>query len=154
MEDVPTKTLRDLLERPSLAVLATHRDGQPHASLVGFASTEDLARIVFATPRSTRKYANLQADARVAMLVDNRSHRASDFEEAAAATVVGRARDVTDDEAGTFMNRYLARHPHLEGFVASAASVLIVVDVESYSLVTQFQQVIQFTWHNGAWQPG
>ena len=46
--------IRALLESQPLAVLSTQRDGQPYASLMAFAHTEDLAMIVVATGTSTR----------------------------------------------------------------------------------------------------
>jgi nitroimidazol reductase NimA-like FMN-containing flavoprotein (pyridoxamine 5'-phosphate oxidase superfamily) len=55
-----------------LAVLATHNKGQPYGSLVAFAATHDLDYLIFSTTRSTRKFANLSADPRVAMVIDNR----------------------------------------------------------------------------------
>jgi heme iron utilization protein len=137
-------TLKTLLTSQRLAVLATHSDGQPHASLVGFAVTDDLKHVVFATPRATRKFANLQADARVAMLVDSRSHQASDFEQAGAVTVVGRARQVRRKKGSRFTRLFLEKHASLEAFVMSPTCALMVVDVERYSLVTRFQDVVEF----------
>ena len=137
------RVLRKLLGSQRLAVLATHRGGQPHASLVGFAASEDLKRIVFATPKSTRKYANLKADGRVAMLIDSRSHRVSDFKKAAAVTVVGRIREVKRKKGSRFAELFLRKHRHLAEFVASGATALMVVDVERYSVVTSFQDVAE-----------
>ena len=73
------KDLLSLLNSQPLALLATQNQGQPYASLVAFAASDDLKALFFATTRSTRKYANLSSDSRVAMLVDNRSNQASDF---------------------------------------------------------------------------
>ena len=88
------RNLRKLLRSQPLAVLATQNQGQPYASLVAFASSDDLKSLYFATTRATRKYANLSGDSRVAMLVDNRSNNASDFSLAMAATATGTAVEV------------------------------------------------------------
>src|SRR5512136_3185486 len=88
------RDLRKLLQSQPLAVLATQNQGQPYASLIAFASSDDLKSLYFATTRSTRKYANLSSDSRVAVLVDNRSNKASDFRWAMAATATGQAREV------------------------------------------------------------
>jgi len=53
------RNLRKLLRSQLLAVLSTQNQGQPYASLVAFASSDDLKSLYFATSRSTRKYANL-----------------------------------------------------------------------------------------------
>ena len=50
-----------------LAVLSTVRDGAPQAALVGIAVTDGL-EIVFDTVTGSRKYANLLADPRVALV--------------------------------------------------------------------------------------
>jgi nitroimidazol reductase NimA-like FMN-containing flavoprotein (pyridoxamine 5'-phosphate oxidase superfamily) len=147
--DQPEKTLRELLDRQPLAVLATHCSGQPHASLVGFWATDDLKHVVFATPKPTRKYNNLQADGRVAMLIDNRSHRVADFKTAAAVTVVGRVREIKRKRRSRFAAGYVRKHPHLEEFLAAPTCALLVVDVERYSMVTRFQDVIDFDLSKG-----
>ena len=67
--------LLELFSSQKLAVLGTHQSGQPYGSLVAFAATADLKNLVFATTRATRKFANLQADSRVSMVLDNRSNR-------------------------------------------------------------------------------
>ena len=76
--------LQLFLASQRLAVLATHQEGQPHTSLVAFGVTPDLREIVLATPRTTRKFTNLLADDRVALLFDNRSNDPSDFSDAMA----------------------------------------------------------------------
>jgi pyridoxine/pyridoxamine 5'-phosphate oxidase len=51
-----------------LAVVSTVRDGAPQAAVVGIAVTETLD-IIFDTLSTSRKYANLTADPRVALVV-------------------------------------------------------------------------------------
>jgi nitroimidazol reductase NimA-like FMN-containing flavoprotein (pyridoxamine 5'-phosphate oxidase superfamily) len=139
--------LGDLLTSQRLAVLATHRDGQPHASLVAFATTRDLRELLFATARTTRKFANLTRDPRVSLLVDNRSNRAADIHQAAAVTAVGTAAEVGEMDRERCLELYLAKHPHLEEFVCSPSCALVRVRVSCYSLVSRFQKVME--WHIG-----
>ena len=84
IKDLPKikNDLIKLLRAQSLAVLSTQQEGQPYASLVAFASNDDLTRLYFATTRSTRKFANIMKDSRVAMLIDNRSNNPADFQQA------------------------------------------------------------------------
>ena len=56
--------LAELFGSQNLAALSTHNAGQPYASLVAFCAAADLRHIYFATPKTTRKYANLSADSR------------------------------------------------------------------------------------------
>ena len=105
------RDLGKLLQSQPLAVLATQNQGQPYASLVAFASSDDLKSLYFATTRSTRKYANLSGDSRVAMLVDNRSNKASDFRWAMAATATGTAEEVDSRERESALDLYLPNIP-------------------------------------------
>ncbi len=103
--------LRELLETQLLGVLGTHRAGAPYTSLVGFAATPDLRHLLFATGRATRKHANLVADARASMLIDNRSNRVADFTAAAAATANGVVEEVADADRPAFEALFLAQAP-------------------------------------------
>ena len=138
------QTLSELFASQKLAVLGTHQRGQPYGSLVAFAATQDLKSIVFATTRATRKFANLQADSRVSMVLDNRSNRVVDFRKAVAATALGRAKEVRGKERKKLAKLYLAKHPHLKEFVSSPTCALVRIRVEIYYLVWRFQNV--FEW--------
>lgn len=133
--------LKALLDSQRFAVLATHSGGQPYASLMAFAATSDLRELIFATERDTRKYANLCSDARTAVLVDSRSNRSSDIQDAVAVTVIGRAKEAEGDERDHLLRIYLARHPNLESFATSPSCALVRVKVESYRVVSRFQEV-------------
>ena len=135
--------LREMLGSQLLGVLGTHHDGEPYTSLVGFAATDDLKYLLFATGRATRKHANLVADARASMLVDTRTNRPADFTEASAATAVGVVEEVSDSEREEFDSLFLAKHPHLESFVHSPSCVRLRLRVSVYMVVTRFQHVIE-----------
>ena len=142
-DDRRRERLRALLESQRLAVLATHREGQPYGSLVSFVATEDMKQVLFATTRSTRKYENLTADARVALLIDNRSNQDSDIHEATAVTATGRADEIDGADKERFLRLYLERHPYLQDFVNSPTCALLRVRVETYYLVNRFQEVTE-----------
>jgi len=134
-------TIRELLESQRLAVLSTQDQIQPYSNLVAFAATPDLKYLLFATTRATRKYANLLANRRVSILIDNRSNEAADFAEAAAVTVLGQAEEMQGAELTQLLPLYLVRHPYLRDFVTSPTCALFRVSVERYILVTRFQDV-------------
>jgi len=138
------KILSGLFTSQKLAVLATHQKGQPYGSLVAFAAASDLKNLVFATTRATRKFANLEADPRVSMVLDNRSNRVVDFRKAVAATALGRAGEVRGKERENLAEMYLAKHPHLKEFVGSPTCALVKMRVEVYYVVWRFQNV--FEW--------
>lgn len=137
------QTLKQLFESQYLAVLATHQNGQPYASLVAFAVAEDLKHLYFVTPKTTRKYANLSADCRVAMLINSSQNRTDDFHRAVSATVIGKAEELTGDERQRYLQIYLRRHPHLQDFVKSPTSAMVRVTARSYYLVKNFQNVME-----------
>ena len=135
--------LKALFSSQKLAVLSTHRNGQPYASLVAFVASDDLRQIYFATPNTTRKYANLMADTRVAFLIDNRLNEESDIHAAMAVTAMGSAREIDKAANDRFMAQYLDKHPYLESFIKSPTCSWIRVDIVSHYLVRRFQNVME-----------
>ena len=133
----------ELFRSQNLATLSTQQAGQPYASLVAFVASDDLDQIYFATPTTTRKYANLVADSRVAMLINSSMNQTSDFHRAISVTAVGKAKDVTGKDKKRILDQYLAKHPHLEDFARSPTSALVRVSVESYYMVKNFQNVTE-----------
>jgi nitroimidazol reductase NimA-like FMN-containing flavoprotein (pyridoxamine 5'-phosphate oxidase superfamily) len=137
------RELKKLFKKQKLAVLATHKNGQPYSSLVAFAVTEDLKHIIFATSRSTRKYEHFSSDGRVALLIDNRTNKVEDFHSAIAVTAVGTAMEPDENNRQQLAQRYLAKHPHLKDFVQSPTCALVQVSVKTYYVVRTFQNVME-----------
>jgi len=137
------KRVAELFRSQNLATLSTQHAGQPYASLVAFVASDDLDQIYFATPTTTRKYANLVADSRVAILINSSMNQTSDFHRAISVTAVGKAKDVTGKDKKRILDQYLAKHPHLEDFVRSPTCALVRVSVESYYMVKNFQNVTE-----------
>jgi nitroimidazol reductase NimA-like FMN-containing flavoprotein (pyridoxamine 5'-phosphate oxidase superfamily) len=138
---VSSQMLQELFAAQRSAVLATTENGQPYLSLMAFATTSDLQYLLVATYRATRKYRNIEADPRVALLVDNRTNQPTDTEQAMAVTALGAAKEVGAAEKDRFLQIYLAKHPHLEKFVTSPECALIEVEVERYFVVSNFQEI-------------
>jgi len=141
-EDI-RKRLNALFQHQHLAVLSTQQHGQPYASLIAFAVSDDLKYLYFVTPKTTRKFENLSANPKVALLVNDSENREDDFHRAVAATIVGLAEELGLPEREKVQVKYLARHPHLADFAASPTSALIRVKIRSYYLVRRFQQVME-----------
>lgn len=137
------KRLGELFRSQNLAALSTHHAGQPYASLVAFYASDDLKHIYFVTAKTTRKFANLSADNRVAMMVNSSTNRVSDFHQAISVTAVGKAKEVVGADKEPILGQYLAKHPHLEDFVRSPTCALVRVSVDSYYMVKNFQNVME-----------
>ncbi|MHB0999201.1 MAG: pyridoxamine 5'-phosphate oxidase family protein [Armatimonadota bacterium] len=141
MDNIEIKSIIDrLLSSQMLAVLATCSDDHPYTSLVAFTASSDLKKIYFATFRSTRKFVNLIHNARISMLIDNRSNQQSDFLEGIAVTVIGSVNETAKDEAAEL---FLQKHPDLKDFIDSSDTALMEVRVERYLLVSKFQNTME-----------
>ena len=137
--------LSALCDSRRFAVLATDSAGQPYASLVAYAATPDLQTLFFATARATRKYVNITANPKVALLIDSRSNTAEDLQDAVAATATGVCREVPKEERAAALDLYAAKHPDLDSFVRLETTALLQVDVAAYCVVDRFQHVVK--WH-------
>ena len=135
--------LKDLFSSQRLAVLATQSRGRPYGNLVAFMATDDLKYLLFATTRATRKFVNISKNPKVAMVVDNRSNEESDFHQAAAVTATGVVKEVEGPEKERFQKLYLSKHPYLKDFVSSPTCALLKVEVETYTIVNRFQNVME-----------
>jgi nitroimidazol reductase NimA-like FMN-containing flavoprotein (pyridoxamine 5'-phosphate oxidase superfamily) len=127
--------LRDLFATQLYAVLGTQSAETVTLNLMAFAATSDLRALILVTERATTKYANLQSEPRVSLLVDSRSNQGSDTQTALALTVDGLAEEVAGPEREQLALRLLARHPLLDTFVHSPTCALFRVHVMRYELV-------------------
>jgi general stress protein 26 len=135
--------LTRLMASQSLAVLATHNQGQPYTSLVAFAGSEDLKSLYLVTGQATRKYVNLNNDPRASMMIDSRSNQPSDIADAMAVTASGSVDIVGGIELKELQDIYLQKHPHLAEFVKSPSTRLIRLNVKCYYVVNRFQNVVE-----------
>ncbi len=139
-----SEAIKALLTSETLAVLATHRQGQPHASLVAFAATADGHELIFATTRTSRKFANLQEDPRAELLIDSRTHEQADFHQAQALSAIGRVIELSGNERQSRLRLFLTKLPQLREFVQSPTCALMTLQVQEYNLVSRFQKVIRY----------
>jgi nitroimidazol reductase NimA-like FMN-containing flavoprotein (pyridoxamine 5'-phosphate oxidase superfamily) len=145
--DAPTlaERIERLIDTQKYAVLATQGEGQPYASLVAFAASEDLSAATFATPVATRKYNLLVKCDRVALFIDSRSEGEDDMMHIQAVTATGRAIQLEQGpDWDSWAKRLIERHPHLEAFVRSPTSALFRIDFIRFFHVMRFQEVYQW----------
>lgn len=137
--------IRGILDDQRFAVLSSHADGQPYASLVAFAADDDLRRIIFCTPRATRKYANLSSDPRAAMLFHTSHNQADDCTAAMSVTATGTVVEVPDQRRGAPGAALTGRHPGLAEFAGDPENALMALEVSEYHLVRRFQDVVRIS---------
>lgn len=142
--DTFTAVLTELFARQKLCVVSTQSEAGPYASLVAYwADGANPGRIVFFTPRSTRKYANLSADARVAVLLQNSANLEADFHRAVAVTGTGTAAEIDKEAHRELLGHYLQKHPYLAEFVHAPSCAMIGITVSRYVMVRNFQNVTE-----------
>lgn len=136
------QTLRSLFTSQKLAVLATSGDNQPYCSLMAFAVTDDFKHMIVATKRHTRKYANIQQNPRLSMLVDNRKNQPDDFQQAVAVTILATASEPPPAELQHLLNLYLFKHPYMRSFCQAPDCAVLKLTVERYLVVSSFRNYL------------
>jgi len=138
--------IKYILEIESFAVLSTQGEGQPYSSLISYAYSEDLKKIIFATPSDTRKFNLISKSDKVSVLVDTRSTNPASINEINAITITGQAKIIKDkEELNFYTNLLVSEHPYLDSFVKAPNTEIIVVDVFQYIFVKKFQEVIEWS---------
>jgi nitroimidazol reductase NimA-like FMN-containing flavoprotein (pyridoxamine 5'-phosphate oxidase superfamily) len=137
--------LSDLFAGQRYAVLATQREGEPYGNLVAFGVSPDLKTLLFATKRATRKYENMIADSRIAILIDNRENEIADIGKAWAVTALGKVEEAVEAEREQWVKVYLGKLPELEPFVGDQDNALMKVHVEKYIAVSGFDNIFELT---------
>lgn len=151
-KDIPLNTVKGFVSVPdrirylnsteNIAVLATWGDDTPYTSLVNFVLTHDLKTVVFATPRKTKKFRNIQRSRSVALLIDNRARTTGSLMDTEAVTIVGKARVLKKGKTIDEMKGiYVQKHRDLEDFVNADTTALIAVDIAYCVHVSSFQTV-------------
>jgi len=142
-------TIHKLLSEQKLGALATHGQGEPWASLIAFAATDNLDSIYFATPKTTRKYSNLVNDPRCSLLIDNRENLASDFSNSIAVTATGVIKELDKSENSALYRfflrsilifKYLPSLPLVRSFVCRLSAITwCVVFRKSWNTTSGFK---------------
>lgn len=135
------RSIATLLRVCRFGVLATDDGTSPHLSLVAFAVTDDLESLIFATQRTTQKYANLRSNPRAAMLMDNRAQLGDSLDPGVAVTATGRAEEMSGGARGGLERLLLAKHPGMAGFVDSKTCALVLLRVDNYRQVCGLSEV-------------
>jgi hypothetical protein len=140
-----SRRIRRLIESQPYAVLCTQGELHPYGSLVAFSITEDLAKAVFATPVTTRKFQLMSQCNKVALLIDNRGQHLDNMMNVEAVTATGQARHVEKGDDFEYWSQLLTtRHGYLTGFVQSPTVALFLIEIVRYFHVVRFQEVRQW----------
>ena len=142
-----SKELSDLIKRvlasQRFAVLATQSEGQPYGNLIAFAEVDNLKSLLFVTSRDTRKYSNILASKKAAVLIDSRTNQALDLNNAVAITALGTIEEANIANKEHLSGIYLSKHPQLKDFLDKPSNALMKVSVTDYIFAT-FESVRHF----------
>ena len=134
--------IKNILSEQLFAVLATVNDTQPYTSIIAFAVTDDIKKLVFITPRATRKFEYIKKNNLVSLLVNNSSNKCIDISEASGITISGTAREADKIEYKALLNLFTSKHPQLRDFAESKDSAVVCVDINRFDVVERFQNVM------------
>ena len=138
--------IHHLLRNQQLGVLSTAGVDGPYASLVAYTVSDDNRYLYFATPRATQKFANLSANAKVAMMINNSTNHPDDIDKAAAVTAVGKAMLLGWEDKRVAQEHLLAKHPFLEAFFNAPGCEIVAICVTRYVLVQKLENVTEYTF--------
>ena len=130
--------IHKLLTQEKTGVLATQSSDFPYTSIIAFIASEDLKTIIFATKRRTQKFKNIQFNDKVSLMVDDRKQELSDFSATTTLTLLGYASQVEKEQ---YKTGFLKSHSQLKEFINHSDCVMMKIEVDSYILVQNFQQV-------------
>ncbi|MFW6148185.1 MAG: pyridoxamine 5'-phosphate oxidase family protein [Thermodesulfobacteriota bacterium] len=134
--------IKALVKKKDMCVLATVSGGNPHCSLMAYATDEECREIYMVTEKGTKKYQNLAANPSVSLLIDTREElTASRPVQARALTVDGLYQKIDDEDKKRLARaRFLERHPHLAGFIDQNDTELLRITVTSFLLLTGLKE--------------
>lgn len=136
-------SVKRLLARQLFGVLATRGEGgRPHLSIVSFVSVDGLGGLVFATPRSTRKYRYLRDRPEVSLFADDRRDRMDDLMLVTGVEASGMARELAEPDRGAYKELYLTKYPELAEFADAPDTALVRIEVDRYDVVDHFQHLV------------
>jgi uncharacterized pyridoxamine 5'-phosphate oxidase family protein len=109
----------EFLKTFETCVVATvNEKGEPNAATVGFSHDEDFS-ILIGTNRMTRKYANLQANPKIALVVGTEGVATVQYE--------GTARNVTARGLGERLSRHFEKVPGAKRFIGDENQIYFVI---------------------------
>jgi nitroimidazol reductase NimA-like FMN-containing flavoprotein (pyridoxamine 5'-phosphate oxidase superfamily) len=134
--------MKAMAKQKDMCVLATVSGGNPHCSLMAYATDDECREIYMVTQRGTKKYKNLIENPSVSLLIDTREEQAASRPlQIKALTIAGLFQKI--DDAGKkklARARLLERHPHLAGFIDQTDTELLCIQVTSFLLLNGLQE--------------
>jgi nitroimidazol reductase NimA-like FMN-containing flavoprotein (pyridoxamine 5'-phosphate oxidase superfamily) len=124
--------IKALARKKDICVLATVSEKGPYCSLMAYMVDQNAVRFYMTTSRGARKYANIENNPCVSLLIDSRE--TIPRTKAQALTVFGRCEifSYNDPKRQIIKKELLMRHPHLDIILDLPDSEILCVIAESY----------------------
>ena len=134
--------MKALAKQKDICVLATVSDGNPHCSLMAYATDDDCREIYMITQKGTKKYKNLIKNPSVSLLIDTREEQAASHPlQAKALTIAGLFQEIDDEYKKRLARaRLLERHPYLAGFIDQTDTELICIKATSFLVLNGLKE--------------
>jgi len=134
--------MKALAKQKDMCVLATVSGGNPHCSLMAYATDDDCREIYMATQKGTKKYKNLIENPSVSLLIDTREEQAALGPlHAKALTIAGLFQAIDDERKKRLIReRLLERHPYLAGFIDQTDTELICIKATSFLVLNGLKE--------------
>jgi len=131
------ETMKDIIRKNDLCVLATVSEGAPHCSLMSYVSDDAGHEIYLVSQRETKKYLNMMQNPPVSLLIDNREEKTGQARSAIKAlTVKGKFHAITEPaEKDAIRARFQKQHPHLMEFLNDHGIEVFAIKIESLQLL-------------------
>ncbi len=131
------KDIQALIQSNRICVLATVSGGEPHCSLMSYATDHDCREIYMATSRQTKKYRNLQANPYVSLLVDSRQDAvAGPAMPLRALTISGTLQKEADEnKLADIRERLIKKNADLQEIFNDPDTAIIIVRISAVQLL-------------------
>lgn len=131
------KDIQELIQANKICVLATVSEGEPHCSLMSYATDDDCSEIYMATHKKTKKYRNLATNPTVSLLVDSRQDAGkSPSAQTKALTISGTfQRNIDEKKMAAARTRLFEKHTELKNIFNDLDTEIIVVKIRAVQLL-------------------
>lgn len=134
--------VRKMHENQRLGVLVSRRGIYPYPTLVAFYNSPDLSTIICATSVNTRKYENITKNPHISFMINNAQNAPDDVSVSSVITAFGIATcSERDEDINDIISNLEKKHPVLLDFFRAPSTRFILMHVERYQIVSQFQNV-------------
>jgi len=134
--------MKALAKQKDTCVLATVSGGNPHCSLMAYATDDDCREIYMVTQKGTKKYNNLIKNPSVSLLIDTREEQTTSRSlQVKALTIAGLFQEIDDERKKKLIRtRLLERHPYLAGFIDQTDAELICIKATSFLVLNGLKE--------------